>query len=114
MVRGLAGPEDAVLVVAAHEHRPRASHDVEHADGIGAPREDVADEYEPVARLEADLAEQRLELVGAAMDVSDDDCSTHAAEIVAGAGGSERAPTGWRAARATLRRGPLRAWRAWG
>jgi hypothetical protein len=60
------------VVVAEHHHRPvpQLAHEAQHLQRLWPPVDQVADEPEPVVRrIEADAAQQRLQLVKTALHI---------------------------------------------
>jgi hypothetical protein len=65
--------QERLVVVAPHAASSRAAHDGKDAEGVGAAREQIAQEKQVVSRVVAHDREQLLELLAAPVDVSDDD-----------------------------------------
>ncbi len=64
-------------MVPADDDGPGPPRHIEHAERVGAARDEVADEDEAVARGEPHAIEHLLELAPAAVHVADDDGASH-------------------------------------
>jgi hypothetical protein len=73
--------QQTILVVAPHAARSELDGEIDDAARVGASNDEITDENELVAGVQANVVEQELELLSAAVDVADDDGPGHGTNL---------------------------------
>jgi hypothetical protein len=74
---GAVGFDQALLVVADRGASPELAKQLEHAVRLGAAAQQISGKHHAIAFDERGAVAQVLELVSAAMDIANEECSGH-------------------------------------